>query len=370
MVTDVIVIGGGVIGLSIARELLKLGAKVSVLERNHCGKEASWAGGGILSPLLPWDYPDAVTQLTQFSNRMFPGLAETLRQETGIDSEYRACGLLVLPDRNSEKSTPFVGAKNWCMQNAFPLNRVSPKEIFPRLALSEFTDKSALWLSSVAQVRSPRFLQALKRSVELSGGSIFENTQVIGWRMGQSQVESVVTNKGEYSGADFVVATGAWSRKILDKYALKVNIYPVRGQMLLFKVETGLLNTVVLQKGFYLIPRQDGHILAGSTTEDVGFDKSVTTEARNELLKKAHNFLPALNEKTLVGHWSGLRPGSPENIPVISSHPTFDNLYLSSGHHRYGVTMAPGSAQLLSHMIIGSSQPFDVTPYQWSALKE
>jgi glycine oxidase len=188
--------------------------------------------------------------------------------------------------------------------------------------------------------------------------------------MGQTQVESVITNRGEYSGANYVVAAGAWSREILDKYALKINIYPVRGQMLLFKVETGLLDTIVLQNGFYLIPRQDGYILAGSTTEDAGFDKSITTEARDELLEKAHNFLPKLTEETLIGHWTGLRPGSPENIPVISRHPAFDNLYLNSGHHRYGVTMALGSAQLLSNMIMDSSQPFDVTPYQWPVLKE
>ena len=113
--------------------------------------------------------------------------------------------------------------------------------------------------------------------------------------------------------------------------------------------------------------RQDGYILAGSTTEDAGFDKSVTTDARKKLLESAHKLLPALTEKTLVGHWTGLRPGSPENIPVISRHPVFDNLYLNSGHHRYGVTMAPGSAHLLSNMIMNTPQPFDVTPYQWPA---
>ena len=319
MATDIVVIGGGVIGLTIAHELLRLGARVRILERSCCGREASWAGGGILSPLLPWDYPDSVTQLTQFSNRLLPGLTETLRQETGIDPEYRACGMLVLPDMNNKQGTQFIGAKDWCARNAFPLKSVYPNEVFPKLTFGGFADKSALWLSSVAQVRSPRLLQALKRSVELSGGSIMEHTQVTGWRMGQSQVESVITDRGEYSGADYIVAAGAWSREILDKYALKINIYPVRGQMLLFKVETGLLDTVVLQNGFYLIPRQDGYILAGSTTEDAGFDKSVTTDARKKLLESAHNLLPALTEKTLVGHWTGLRPGSPENNRLLTA---------------------------------------------------
>jgi glycine oxidase len=367
LVTDVVIIGGGVIGLTLARELLRLGAKVRILERSSCGREASWAGGGILSPLLPWDYPDSVTQLTQFSNRLLPGLTESLRQETGIDPEYQVCGMLVLSDMKNGQGSEFIWAEDWCTRKDFPLKKVFPNEVFSKLRFGGSVDKSALWLSSVAQVRSPRLLQALKKSVELSGGSVMENTQVTGWRIGQSQVESVITDRGEYSGANYVVAAGAWSREILGKYALKVNIYPVRGQMLLFKVETGSLDTVVLQNGFYLIPRRDGYILAGSTAEDAGFDKSVTPDARKVLLEKAHNLLPVLTEKTLVGHWTGLRPGSPENIPVISRHPVFDNLYLNSGHHRYGVTMAPGSAHLLSNMIMSGSQPFDVTPYQWPA---
>ena len=365
MADDIVVIGGGVIGLTVANELLRLGAKVRILERNYCGRESSWAGGGILSPLLPWDYPDPVTQLTQFSNRLLPGLTETLRQETGIDPEYQACGMLALPDMNNKEGTKFIGAKDWCARNTFPMKEVYPNEAFPKLTFGEFADKSALWLPSVAQVRSPRLLQALKISVELSGGSIIEHTKVTGWRMGQGRVESVITDGGEYSGTDYIVAAGAWSREILDKYALKINIYPVRGQMLLFKVETGLLDAVVLQNGFYLIPRQDGYILAGSTVEDSGFDKNITTDARKQLLEKAHNFLPELTERTLVGHWAGLRPGSPENIPVISRHPAFDNLYLNSGHHRYGVTMALGSAHLLSNMIMNNPQPFDVAPYKW-----
>lgn len=366
MVADVVVIGGGVIGLSIARELLQLGAKVCVLERGSCGKEASWAGGGILSPLLPWDYPESVTRLTQFSNSLLPGLTESLLQETGIDPEYNVCGMLVLTSSNKEQDLQFTGAKDWCDHNTFPLKRVCPNDLVPKVTFDKLTGKSALWLSSVAQVRSPKLLQALKRSVELSGGSVMEHTQVTGWQMGQNKVKSVITDQGKFSGADFIVAAGAWSREILDKYAFKINIYPVRGQMLLFKIEAEILETIVLKNGFYLIPRKDGYVLAGSTSENTGFDKSITTVARKELLRQAHNLLPVLTEKTLVGHWAGLRPGSPDNIPVINRHPNFNNLYLNSGHHRYGVTMAQGSAHLLSNMLTNKPQPFDVTPYQWS----
>jgi glycine oxidase len=135
----------------------------------------------------------------------------------------------------------------------------------------------------------------------------------------------------------------------------------------LFKAQPGLLEPMVLDEGdnFYLIPRRDGHILAGSTLEEAGFDKSTTSEARETLLARAHALIPVLAEERLVAHWAGLRPASPHNIPVISVHPVISNLYLNSGHFRYGVTMAPGSAELVANMILNKPQSLDVMPYRW-----
>jgi len=133
----------------------------------------------------------------------------------------------------------------------------------------------------------------------------------------------------------------------------------------LFKAQPGFLTNIVLQDGNYFIPRKDGHILLGSTVEHVGFDNSTTEEAKSELLSWAAKLLPQLNEKLLVRQWAGLRPGSPENIPTIDRHPYFDNLYINSGHYRYGVTMAPGSARLLVNLLLGVSQPIDCSAYAW-----
>jgi glycine oxidase len=130
-----------------------------------------------------------------------------------------------------------------------------------------------------------------------------------------------------------------------------------------------MLSAIVLREkeDFYLIPRRDGYILAGSTMEEAGFNREATSQAREALLAKARALLPVLTEETLVGHWAGLRPGSPDNIPVIDHHPDIENLYLNSGHYRYGVTMAPASAFLLCNMILNQPQPLDITPYRWPA---
>ena len=358
MTTDVVIVGGGVIGLATAHELLRRGVAVTVLERASCGREASWAGGGILSPLMPWDYTDPVTQLTQASIKLFPELIESLKLKTGIDPEYQTSGLLALSGNFGERDAV---AEAWCAHNVFPIKKIPAREIAPELTC----DGAALWLPSVTQVRNPRLLQALAKSVEKSGGSIIEYAEVTSWKIERGRVVAAITSQGEYTAANFVIAAGAWSRPLLGEHACKLDIRPVRGQMLLFKAEPGLLRTIILQDGFYLIPRQDGHILAGSTLEEAGFDKSTTDSAREVLLAKARALLPQLTAEMLAGHWAGLRPGSPDNIPVIDRHPAIANLYLNSGHHRYGVTMAPASAHLLANRLLDLPQLFDITPYAW-----
>jgi glycine oxidase len=372
--SDIIVIGGGIAGLTVAHELLRLGATVTILERQRCAREASWAGGGILSPLLPWNYSCPVTRLTQLSNALFPEFIEALRDDTGIDPEYQPSGMLVLGGDAGEPDSEGHGralrearelkAEAWCGRHDFRLSKVRSHDIVPLLAGNE----AALWLPDICQVRNPRLLQALMKAVAQSGGIINEHAEITGLHIEHGRVQSVSTSRGEkYTAPNYVVAAGAWSRQLLQEHALKLNIWPVRGQILLFQAQPGLLPAIVLQEqdNFYLIPRRDGHILAGSTLEEIGFDRRATAQAAKLLLAKAHALLPALTEAALSGHWAGLRPGSPDNIPVIGAHPDIPNLYLNSGHYRYGITMAPASALLISNMILNKPQPLDIAPYRW-----
>ncbi|SCX55567.1 glycine oxidase ThiO [Nitrosospira sp. Nsp1] len=374
MSSDIIVIGGGIAGLTVAHELLRLGATVTILERQHCAREASWAGGGILSPLLPWNYSCPVTRLTQLSNALFPKFIEALRRDTGIDPEYQASGMLVLAGATGEPDSEGHGraarearehdAEAWCARHDFRLSKVRSHEIAPLLA----SDEAALWLPDVCQVRNPRLLQALMKAVGQRGGVIKEHVEITDWQIEHGRVQSVSTSTGEkFTASNYIVTAGAWSGGLLREHALKLDIWPVRGQILLFQAQSGLLPAIVLQEqdNFYLIPRRDGYILAGSTLEETGFDRRTTAQAGKLLLEKTHALVPALTEATLSGHWAGLRPGSPDNIPVIGSHPHITNLYLNSGHYRYGITMAPGSAQLISNMILNKPQPLDIAPYKW-----
>ncbi len=338
-----IVVGAGALGLASAEALLMQGASVTVIERGAVGQESSWAGGGILSPLCPWDYPDVVTQLALRGAAKFADWAANLHSATGIDPQYQKSGMLVLPAFDKNK------AMQWCVQH-----QVSCQE-----------KEDGLLLPDVAQARNPRVLRALRAHVAQLGGQIIEQCEVKEFVVEGDAIRKLKTSRGEFSANRYVVAAGAWSKQVLASESGKIDIKPIRGQMLLFKFDTPPLPHIILQDGLYLIPRRDGHLLVGSTLEDVGFDKSTTGAARDMLWHRASLLLPALKTMPFIKHWAGLRPGSPNNIPTIGKHPRLENLYLNSGHFRYGVTMAPASVEVLLNEINGKPQPFDVTTYRW-----
>jgi glycine oxidase len=343
---DILIVGGGVIGLSSALELARQGVRVAVLERGACGGESSWAGGGILSPLLPWDYSSAVTDLTQLSCRLFPEWAARIAEISGIDPEYRVSGMRVMPPFDAER------AMTWCARHGVRLER----------------DGEDLWLPDVAQVRNPRLIKALRLALERIGVRIVEHAEVTGIVSTKGRVERLDTMAGSFAAEHYIVAAGAWSRQLLGKQGAELDIKPMRGQMLLYRAQPGMLQHIILQNGTYLIPRDDGHILVGSTLEDVGFDKATTEVARIALHAQALDMLPQLAKAEFIKHWAGLRPAAPDNIPTIARHPRLENLYLNSGHFRYGVTMAPASAQILANRLFDREQPFDVSSYNWPEL--
>lgn len=332
MKPSITIIGAGAVGCQTALAFVKQGWRVSLVDQGVLGGEASWAGGGILFPLLPWDYTESVNQLALAGASQYPALCAELLEATGIDPEYQACGMRVLPPFDREV------ALTWCQAHG---------------VAAEIRD-GALWLPEVAQVRNPRLMQALRARLEMLGVEIHEHVELLPLHSAATRLTAWTARNGTVFKTDaYVVTAGAWSHKLMGEYAQPVPVKPMRGQMLLYRLQPGLLPCILYRDDFYLIPRRDGHILAGSTVEDVGFDKSTTEEAAWSLAGKAQALLPQLVDAPLIRHWSGLRPGSPENIPMIGRHPDFDNLYLNTGHFRYGVTMAPASAIILADLVIG-----------------
>jgi len=355
--TDFLIVGAGAIGLTSAQTLLQAGYRVTLVERGAVGQEASWAGGGILSPLCSWDYQEAVTRLAHRSMAMFGDAAAMLHSTTGIDPEYKRSGMLLLPPYQTELAT------QWCGQHQVALQHVN---LADHLSGNFYAEQgSGLLLPEVAQVRNPRLLNALRAHVEMLGGEILEEHEVQQIETADERVVALQTGQGKLVADSYIVAAGAWSKTLLGEHALNMDIRPIRGQILLFKFDTPPIRHILLKQDLYIIPRRDGHVLVGSTLEDVGFDKSTTLEARDNLLARVRGIFPEWHDFQPVQHWAGFRPGSPDNIPTIGRHPYLANLYANCGHFRYGVTMSLASAELLLNEIEGGSQPFPVDEYRW-----
>lgn len=349
MLPDILILGGGISGLASALQLQREGLRITVIERTLAGRESSWAGGGILSPLLPWYYSPAVNRLCDASARRYANWLSELQADATTDPEYWPCGMRILPDTGQTITPPDQSASG-----------------SEHLVLQQ---DNSLLMPHIAQARNSRLVRTLREAVLKRGIHLIEQAGEVRLMAEGNMILHAESTLGQHQAGHYLIAAGAWSSQPAPFAPTSRKIEPVRGQMLLF-YKPGLLNEILYRNGTYLIPRRDGHILAGSTLEYVGFDKNTTTEAEKSLLARATDMLPTLAGMPVIQHWSGLRPGSPDNIPTISRHPQIENLSMNAGHFRYGVTMAPAAAELITDIILNRPVSMDAKPYAWTDLSE
>jgi glycine oxidase len=357
--SDITLIGSGIIGLLTAKQFLQAGATVTLIEKNPSSQEASWAGGGILLPLYPWRQAAAISDLVIPSLKSYPLLATELMTATQLDPEWTQCGLLITQNPDVEVAT------NWCKTAQIPAT--TAENSFFSAVNSQFLQP--LWLPSIAQVRNPRLLKSLRAFLLQKGARFIDNCALMAVEQKKQRVNAIETTHGKLAVHQLIIATGAWtgelSQTLFPECANNASeIKPVKGQMLLFDAKPDMLNHIVLEGEHYLIPRRDGKILAGSSVEYTGFDKSVSAAMKTQLYDFATRLLPALKNFPVSKQWAGLRPGTEHGIPYIAIHPEIENLSINAGHFRNGLTMAPASAQLLADLILKRPSLLDPAPYQ------
>jgi glycine oxidase len=356
-VAHVSIVGGGIIGLLAARALRAAGLDVSVFDRGEIGREASWAGSGILSPLHPWRQPHAIHPLSLWSQQVYPDLAAALADESGIDPQLTISGLL-LPDCPDADL-----ARDWAAQwrvRTERLDATALRDVEPALAVHEH----GLLLPDVAQIRNPRLLRAARVALERAGVRFEEHCEVLGFATDGARIVGIDTRHGRRPVDSLLVAGGAWSGQLLRGAHIDLPIAPVRGQILALQTPPGRVRHVVLAEDHYLVPRRDGLVLAGSTVEHVGFDKSLAPAGAQALRAAAARLVPELASAPQVAHWAGLRPGTVDGVPYIGIHPQFENTVVSAGHYRSGLTLAPASAAIACALLTGRAAPLDAAPYR------
>jgi len=358
----IIIIGAGIIGMLTARLLVKAGVSVTIIEQGYAGKESSWAGGGIISPLYPWRYSEPVTSLAQWGQSHYPALLDEIKQNSGIDPEYSQSGLLYL---DIEDELPQAIA--WEKKYNYPFEQLSGqalKNIEPGLDFSSFDeDKKGWFTATIGQVRNPRLVRALREDLVKLGVVIEQQTRALSFIQQGERLQGVLTDKGAFYADQVVLAGGAWSTRLLEQSLKTPMIAPVKGQMIVFKAKPGVVSRIVLSKGRYVIPRQDGRVVLGSTLEFNDFDKSTSTEVLEELKQESYRIIPALRDYPVEKQWAGLRPGSIDGIPYIGEHPQLKNLYVNAGHFRNGVVIGLASCQLLVNQLLGQDNIVDSAPY-------
>ncbi|MBI4357109.1 MAG: FAD-binding oxidoreductase [Gammaproteobacteria bacterium] len=343
MNTDVIIIGGGIMGLMTALLCAEKNLTVTVLDKGELGRESSGAAGGILSALHPWRAKPIINQLVEDSKLPYQSLIERLEAETEIKIGYRKSGLLIL-DPEAEKQE----AIDWAIQHKYPFELLTPQNLENQFSPHFRSFQEGLWFPDVFLLNPPRLLKALTLTLQKKPHvTLSPHEAVCDFIVKDNRCLGVKTIKRKVMGGQVIVTAGAWSHLLLSTLGITLAIQPIRGQILSFSPLPETFQPIVLFKNHYLLSQMEGRILAGSTVEDVGFSKEVTEEAHTTLKTFALNLWPPLKEVNVLHHWAGLRPGTPDGVPFIDRVAPFDNIWINSGHFRNGIAQAPASCQWL-----------------------
>ncbi|HET7873943.1 MAG TPA: glycine oxidase ThiO [Methylomirabilota bacterium] len=358
----VLIVGGGIIGCSIAYELAKAGARVTVLERTNPGAEASSAAAGLLAPLGESARPDPFHALAIESWRLYPRVVAELAEVTGIQLEYHTAGSLY-PLFGRAQLEAARERMRWPAAAEFGI------EVLEGLALRQCEPglspdvRAALFVRGDHWIHNEALVSAYAAAAAARGVTIKSGVEVS--RIVVEGVRAVgVLAQGERVAADVVVlAAGAWSGGLAQGVGFALPVGPVRGQMLAVDHDPPLVSHAIHGEEVYMAPRRSGELFVGATVEHVGFERRVTPEALEQLIGAAVRLVPALDRRRILRSWCGFRPWASDSLPVLGPLPGIERLYVATGHFRNGILLAPITASLISRCILDGEVPALLEPF-------
>ena len=356
---NVAIIGGGVIGLTIARALALRGVReISIIERASLGTEASFAAAGMLAPQAEADSSDEFFRFTCQSRDMYANFAAALFEETGVDVELDTTGTLYLALTEHDRKE-IDQRCDWQTRAGLPVARltaVDARDLEPCISPSV---EGALHFPLDVQVENRRLLTALANSVDKLGVRTISETSVESMQVERNRLTGLQTTRGFLSCSTVVLAAGCWTSLIgvskeetEQKLKSMPQIEPVRGQMLCFDSRPQLVSHVIYSPRGYLVPRRDGRLLAGSTSESAGFAKHVTAGGMGSILGHAMEIAPGLAHLPMLDSWAGLRPRAADGLPVLGPCGEIEGLFYATGHYRNGILLAPITGELIAQAVI------------------
>lgn len=354
MHSDILIVGGGVIGLTLARELHKKGnCSITVVDRGPVGMEASFAAAGLLAPQAEMDRIDPFFELGKKSRDLYPRFADDLRRETGIDIELDRSGTLYVAF--SDDDTAIIRTRLRRQKEAgLRVDHLTAKDLRREEPFISPDVREGLLFHDDWQVENRVLLDALKAYAQANGIELIENSEVLKVLANGGKVAGAESRKTRFESPVVILTTGAWTSliKTADGEVPVPGITPVRGQMIRFHTAKRLFGRVIYSPRGYLVPRKLGTILAGATEENAGFDKRVTSTGVASVLAGAIELVPGLSSLPIDDSWSGLRPAAPDRLPVIGECPIMENLFVATAHFRNGILMAPETARILAERIL------------------
>lgn len=346
---DAIIIGAGVIGLSLAIELNKRGLRVLIADKGEPGREASWAAGGMLAD-FPLEMPAALVDLAAASACMYPEFVHELKDESRMKIDLRAEGTLVFMDRALHRSDNLPPS----------VPPLSLAELEPNLSSPTISGLTALRLPERSvdprDLTAAAIAAAKHREIDFSSGD-----QVLAVEVADGKAAGVRTGKARFAAGVVVNCAGAWAGQIAPH---TFPTRPVKGQMLcVIMPRKQLVRHVIRTSDVYLIPRSDGRLVIGATQEEAGFDKQTVPTTIQKLRQHALDVVPKLAEARILEAWAGLRPGTPDTLPILGATET-PGYFVATGHFRDGILLAPVTARVMGQVIAGERPALDLKAFR------
>lgn len=351
---DVAIIGGGINGASIAYQLSKIGRKVIIIEKNQLACQASSAAAGMLAAQAELEQDGPLFQMALKSQKMFSDLSCELFEYSGVDIEYVNKGMLKIAESEEiavEVKKQVTFQRKWDPAIKW-LDTTELRELEPSLSPSL---TGAMYLPNDGHVQPAKLTQAFAKAAVHFGAEIRQNTEVLSFKFENSQIKGIITTNGIINCDQVVVATGAWSAKLMRESGIDIRVYPVKGECFSVRTEKPIIKTTIFSdKRCYLVPKRNGEIYIGATMIENTYENSVTPKGIANLIERATQLVPQIKDAAWERVWSGIRPQTGDGLPYIGEHPRWKGLFVAAGHFRNGILLSPITGKLVADLVAGS----------------